>query len=154
MKQLFFSKKILFVVTLLLFSVGSAFSQVDNSYKESLKKMLQANGSEESFKVAIKQMIGMFKQQRLNVPDAFWTEMEQEFLKTSIDDITDMLLPVYQNHLTESDIKEIIEFYQSPVGKKFADKTPLIMQESMKVGEQWGMKIGAKLQERLNEKGY
>jgi hypothetical protein len=50
--------------------------------------------------------------------------------------------------------EKIIEFYQTPVGKKYAEKTPLIMQESMQVGQQWGMKIGQEFQNKLQEQGY
>ena len=71
-----------------------------------------------------------------------------------MDELADMLAPVYEKHMTENDLKKIIEFYQTPVGKKYAEKTPLITQESMQVGQQWGMRIGQKVMERLKEKGY
>jgi hypothetical protein len=80
--------------------------------------------------------------------------LEKEFLKTSLDDLVDMLVPVYSKHLTLDDLQKIIDFYQTPAGKKYAEKTPLIMQESMQIGQQWGMKIGQKFQEKLQEKGY
>jgi uncharacterized protein len=146
-------KKLIVIVSILIIPFGETFAQAD-SYKVTLKKMLEVAGSEESFKTAIKQMFGMFKQQHSNVPDAFWEEAEKEFSETSMDELVDMLSPVYQKYMTEADLKKIIEFYQTPVGKKYAEKTPLIMQESMQVGQQWGMKVGQKIQARLKEKGY
>ena len=146
-------KKSIFVISILIVSLGQTFGQAD-SYKVTLKKMLYVAGTEASFKVAIKQMFDMFKQQTTNVPDSIWVELEKEFSKTSMDELVDMLSPTYQKHMTEADLKKIIGFYQTPVGKKYAEKTPFIMQESMQVGQQWGMKIGQKFQERLKEKGY
>jgi hypothetical protein len=146
-------KKIIVVISILIISLGVTYGQVD-SYKVTLKNMLEVAGTETSFKVVIKQMFDMFKQQKTNVPDSIWVEFEKEFLKTSIDDLVDMLSPVYQKHMTENDLMKIIEFYQTPVGRKYAEKTPFIMQESMQVGQQWGMKIGQKFQEKLKEKGY
>jgi uncharacterized protein len=83
-----------------------------------------------------------------------WSGFEKEFSKTSMDELVDMLAPVYQKHMTENDLKKIIEFYQTPVGKKYAEKTPVIMQESMQVGQQWGMKMGQAFQDKLKARGY
>ena len=96
----------------------------------------------------------MFKEQKSAVPDSVWTAFEVEFSKTSMDELVTMLVPVYQKHLTENDLQGMIEFYQTPVGKKYAQKTPLIMQESMQVGQQWGMKVGEAFDEKLRAKGY
>jgi hypothetical protein len=148
-------KKIVVVITLVIVSLNAGFSQTTNgSYKATLKKMLEVAGTQESFKMAIKQMFGMLKSQKTDVPDSIWVSFEKEFSNTSMDELVDMLAPVYQNHMTEADLKKIIEFYQTPVGKKYAEKTPLIMQESMQVGQQWGMKMGQAFQEKLKAKGY
>jgi uncharacterized protein len=147
-------KKLIIIISLMIVSVTTNFAQTDANYKVSLKKMLQVAGSEESFKVAIKQMFDMYKKQSTNVPDSVWSDFENEFLSTSIDQLVDMLAPVYQKHMTEEDLKKIIKFYQTPTGKKYAEKTPLIMQESMEVGQQWGMKMGQVFQEKLKAKGY
>ena len=55
---------------------------------------------------------------------------------------------------TKEDLEEFIKFYQTPVGKKFAKNTPFIMQESMQIGQQWGMKIGENFKNKMKEKGY
>jgi len=146
--------KYAFVAILLLISLRPAFAQTNDKYPATLKKMLAIAGSEASFKIAINQMMGMLKQQKSNVPDSVWMMFENEFSQTSMNDLVDMLLPVYQKHMTLSDLEKIIEFYETPVGRKYAEKTPFIMQESMQVGQQWGMKVGQKFQEKLKEKGY
>lgn len=147
-------KKIVISFSILAISLGSAVAQISDGYKITLKKMLSVAGTEETFKVAIKQMFGMFKQQKANVPETVWSEFEQEFSKTSMDELVNMLAPVYNEHMTEADLAKMIEFYETPVGKKYAEKTPLIMQASMQVGQEWGMKMGREFQEKLKEKGY
>jgi hypothetical protein len=146
-------KKLIVAISILIISFGVTFGQA-NSYKVTLKKMLEVAGTESSFQVVVKQLFDMLKQQQTSVPDSIWMEFETEFLKTSIDDLVEMLAPVYQNHMTEADLMKIIEFYQTPVGKKYAEKTPLIMQESMQVGQQWGQSIGQKFLEKLKARGY
>jgi uncharacterized protein len=145
-------KKLLLL--LVLFTVlGSAHAQ-STSYKSTLKTLLEAAGTEATFKVAIKQMFDMFKQQKTNVPESVWADFEKEFSQTSMDDLVEMMVPIYQRHMTEDELKNIIKFYETPAGKKYAEKTPLIMQESMQAGQEWGMKVGQRFQEKLKEKGY
>ena len=147
-------KKTLITLAFAFAIISTSFAQADAAYTRSLKKMFEASGTEQTFETAITQMMGMFKQQMPDVDASLWDDMEKEFLKTSINDLVEMLAPVYIKYMTQEDLDEMIRFYQSPVGKKFAKNTPLIMQESMQVGEQWGQQIGIKMEQRLKEKGY
>jgi hypothetical protein len=148
------NKNLFLIGSLVLMTAGFARSQSTTDYQKTLKRMFEVSGTQESYKVAITQMFGMLKQQQKNVPDEVWVELQNEFNETSLTDLVEMLTPVYEKHLTQADLQKVIDFYQSAVGKKFASKTPDIMQESMQVGQQWGMRIGQKFQERLKEKGY
>jgi hypothetical protein len=147
-------KMLFLIASLMLFTSGLAHSQSTTDYQKTLRRMFEVSGTQESYKVAITQMFGMLKQQQQNVPEEVWVELQNEFNETSLTDLVEMLTPVYEKHLTQGDLQKVIDFYQSAVGKKFASKTPDIMQESMQVGQQWGMKIGQKFQERLKAKGY
>jgi len=143
---------ILCTITLAFSTIG--FSQnEDATYRNTLQEMFEVSGSEETYKAAITQIMGMFKQQYANVEAEQWNQLEQEFLSRSIDELVELLVPVYQKYLTQEDLKEIIAFYETPVGKKFALHNPAIVQESMQVGQQWGMKIGQELQQKLEEEG-
>lgn len=141
-------------ITLLLFVSITVFGQVDKEYNETLKRMFVVSGSEKSYQAVIKQMFTMFKQQYSDVESDMWSDLENEFSKTSLNDLTKMLVPVYSKYMTLEDLKELIKFYETPVGKKFAKNTPLIMLESMQIGEQWGMKVGQDFEKKMKEKGY
>jgi len=147
-------KKIAGMILLSLFTTTFSFSQSSPAYSTKIKTMFEVSGTAVSYKAAIKQMFTMFKQQKTNVPDSVWVEFEGEFMNTSLDDLVSMLEPVYAKHLTLDDLNQMIAFYQTPIGKKFAEKTPMITTESMQVGQQWGMKIGREFQEKLKAKGY
>lgn len=144
-----------FLVLALFLTISTAtFGQVDKEYTQTLKKMFEVSGSEESYQSAIKQMLNMYKQQYSNVKAEVWAELEKEFLKTSLDNLTTMLAPVYQKYMNLEDLRELIKFYQTPTGKKFAQNTPLIVQESMQVGQEWGKKVGQDFAQKMKEKGY
>ena len=146
-------KNILTIILLVNVSL-TAFGQTDNEYSDTLKRMFEVSGSEESYRAVIKQMFTMYKQQYSNVDAVVWNDLEKEFLKTSLNELTQMLIPVYSKYMTQEDLKELIKFYETPVGNKFAKNTPLIMQESMQIGQQWGMKIGEDFANKMKEKGY
>jgi len=139
---------------LVLMASLNLFGQAEAEYRKTLEEMFEVSGTEESYKVAITQMVGMMKQQYPNVDAAIWEEFEKEFLNTSLNDLVEMLVPVYSKHMTQADLKNVIAFYQTPTGKKYADKTPLIMQESMQVGQEWGVKLGEDFVKKMKDKGY
>jgi hypothetical protein len=116
--------------------------------------MFKVSGTEESYQAAIKQMFSMFKEQSPNVKSTIWEEFENEFLHTSINELVDMLAPVYKKYMTKEDIETMIQFYETPVGQKYAKSTPLIMRESMEIGQQWGARIGEEIGHKLKERGY
>ena len=147
-------KKLISTLSLILIFTNLSFAQADNEYKEALQTMFKVSGSEEMYQTAIEQMFTMFKGQYSSVKDEVWVSLEAEFKNTSINDLIEMLTPTYQKHLTLEDIKGLIEFYRTPVGKKYAKKSPMIMQESMQIGQQWGMKIGEEFAKKMNDKGY
>jgi len=141
----------------LLCTVVLVFAQettTDSTYKEALQSMFELSGSDKTYQAAIDQMFVMFKQQYTNVNVDTWSELQKEFSQTSIADLTQMLTPIYREHLSLEDIQGIIQFYKTPAGMKFAEKTPFIVQESIQVGQQWGMQIGEKFAQRMKEKGY
>lgn len=138
---------------LIVLSTTLVFSQESSTYKSSLKKMIQVSGSELAYKGIVNQMISLYKQQQSNVPTEFWDEFAAEMNKDAVEQLVNLISPIYQKHLTEADLKAVIAFYETPVGKKFAEKAPLITQESMLAGQEWGKQIGVRVVEKLKAKG-
>jgi len=152
MKKLFTTLTVIIVLSSMTF--GQQLTADNTEYKETLGKMFKLSGTEETYQVAITQMFAIYKQQYTSVSDETWNELETEFKNTSMNDLVELLVPVYQKHFSVEDIRELIKFYESPIGQKLAVKTPLITQESMQVGQQWGMKIGQDFVKKMKEKGY
>jgi hypothetical protein len=59
--------------------------------------------------------------------------MSDLFSNYPVEDILRDMVPVYQKHLSESDLKEIIAFYSSPTGKKVIQEMPAMSAEAMRV---------------------
>ena len=112
----------------------------NESYKDVLLEYMEVQGSLDSFNNSIDQMSQMMGGQI--EADKLKPIMDEMFLS-----LVDALVPVYKNHLSIQDLKDGIEMYKTPIGKKIAQKTPLITQETMNVSMQWGMEFSSKIQE-------
>jgi uncharacterized protein len=61
------------------------------------------------------------------------TVVDDVFTEISLDDLIKDLVPVYQRHLTRSDVSALITFYSSPAGQKIMREQAAMMKESMQV---------------------
>jgi hypothetical protein len=97
--------------------------------------------------------------QQMNLPPEAY-EFAQKYLKRINDIMTrelqwekmkDDYIDLYVDIFSEPEIRELIEFYKTPLGKKVIEKTPLLMQKSMQLGQQRATKIMPEIQAISNE---
>ena len=131
------------VILALIVTFFTSHSQ-NESYKDVLLEYMEVQGSLDSFNNSIDQMSQMMGGQIET--DKLKPIMDEMFLS-----LVDALVPVYKNHLSIQDLKDGIEMYKTPIGKKIAQKTPLITQETMNVSMQWGMEFSSKIQELMQK---
>jgi uncharacterized protein (DUF885 family) len=131
------------VILTLIVTFFTSHSQ-NESYKDVLLEYMEVQGSLDSFNNSIDQMSQMMGGQI--EADKLKPIMDEMFLS-----LVDALVPVYKNHLSVQDLKDGIEMYKTPIGKKIAQKTPLITQETMNVSMQWGMEFSSKIQELMQK---
>lgn len=65
--------------------------------------------------------------------------------------IINFLVPIYRKYLTDNDVRQLIRFYRTPIGRRFARVTPPISFESTIAGQQWAESIAPGLQTKLLE---
>ena len=143
-------KKFIFLFSFLALASFSGMAQ-DATYSKALKTYFSASGSQAAFEAVIPQMINMMKAQTPDVSADVWTKIEAEFTKTSMNDLLDMLVPVYKKHMSLEDLNNVIAFYKTPAGKKLSEATPKISAESMAIGQEWGMSIATKIGKIIEE---
>jgi hypothetical protein len=84
--------------------------------------------------------------------DKIFTVMKTEM---SWDKMKDDYIRLYLSVYTEPETRELIKFYKTPIGQKTIEKTPLIMQQSLAIGQKYSQnmmpKIQAIIQELVNE---
>lgn len=128
-------------------------AQTDDFTKD-IEKLLSINGSAATYDMAFDQMVAQFKMMKPDAPDSIWKQVRTEVFNKEIAALNKQLIPIYKKHLAQSDVKGLIEFYQSPLGKKLTIATGAITKESMQLAQTWGMGLGQKMTGFLTEKGY
>jgi hypothetical protein len=57
--------------------------------------------------------------------------VDDEFKKIGMEDLIKDVVPIYQKHLSRSDVEAVIRFYSSPVGQKIRREQPAMARESL-----------------------
>ena len=53
------------------------------------------------------------------------------------DELIVKLIPIYDKAFSDDDLKGINRFYESPVGRKFLEQTPAVMEEASSASQTW-----------------
>jgi len=117
---------------------------------DDIRKLLQMTGSAQLGAQVMAQLLTSMKQAMPNVPERFWVDFQKE---VRTEELIDLIVPVYDRHLSHEDLKVLIKFYESPTGKKFIAALPAITQESMAVGETWGRSLADRVIAKLKAEG-
>lgn len=79
-------------------------------------------------------------------------------LEARISEFTDEVARLYALHFTEEELKEILAFYKSPVGKKMQAQQPLIVNASGQFAQEWASDLSDvalnRIRDELRKKGH
>lgn len=137
-------KKSLVLVLSLIFT-SACFSAVpvsDRASVDSVTELMDKTGTGEMAVQAMNQMLPVIKQMVPEASEEFWVEFMKE---VNPEDLVAMIIPIYQKHFSQEDIDAVNAFYDTKAGKNFISSQPLIMQESMMVGQVWSQTIVQKV---------
>jgi hypothetical protein len=140
--------KKLFVIVLAVVSsfVWAAHADVSQDKRIEIEKMLRLTGTEKLMGQMMTQLISGLKAQQSGVPEEFWIKFEK---KMNLHKLIDEMIPLYDKYYSLEDLKAANAFYASPAGQRILKVTPQLMQESIKLGQAWGKKMGEEAAQEL-----
>lgn len=121
------------------------------SKEVAIRQLLETTGGARMGLQVLDNLIATFKRTSPAVPEDFWTELRSEFRAS---DLVDLCVPIYDRHLSEEEVRGILAFYETPSGKRLLEVQPLIVQESMQAGQEWGRALSQRVINKLKDKGY
>jgi hypothetical protein len=120
----------------------------DAAKQRDIRKLLKITGAGQMGMDAIDQMLVLQRQANPEIPEQFWIEFRKEI---SANGLTDLIIPSYEKYFTHEDIKDLIDFYESPVGRKMLENQPQLVAESKLAGQQWGSDVAQRVMARLEK---
>lgn len=126
-------------------------SDKERTKKEDIRRLLKITGTPELGLRIAERIVKNIKRSHPDVPGKFWAEFEQDMTK---EEFIGIIVPLYDEHFTHEDIKKLIEFYKTDVGQKYVEKLPELSTKSMQAGRRWGQKLGQRIVDKLQAKGY
>jgi hypothetical protein len=123
-------KKLLLTLAIVLIA---QLTMAQDAFKADVQKVIQMTGSAAQAEIAKKQIITM-------IPEAKQAEFSKEF---------DALLPAYFTSLekfymekySHDEVKQMIKFYETPVGKKITANSGALMETTMQAAQDWGAQL-------------
>ena len=105
----------------------------DASFKADALKLISISGADAQIKMVKPQILNM-------IPENKKENFSKEF-DASIPGLLDKMANVYMEIYTTDDIKAMIVFYESPLGKKMSAKAAELGQRSLQAGQEWSLEL-------------
>ena len=101
---------------------------------------------------AIEQQMPAQRASNPRVPDVFWDRFLEQ-ARARRGELEDGYVALYDRNFTTAELKELLAFYDSPIGKRFLEVQPVLMREGIALGQEWGTRIGADVGRTLAAEG-
>lgn len=139
-------------------SVASA-EEVDPALQGDIMKLMELTGAallgEQMGQIMTAQFLDGMKQAGFDFPQR-GIEILREVMNEEVSgafsgpySMMDDMVAIYAKHYTHGEIKELIVFYESPLGTKVRSTMPVLLVESADVGQRWAQSVMPRFQEKL-----
>ena len=135
---------------------------IDPAFRADIVKMMEVTGTakigRQMATMISQQMLQTAKTQHPEVPahkfDVVQEVAEKEFENAfeGPDGLQQRMVPLYAKYLTPEDVRGLIAFYQSPLGQKSLSVMPALMQDGVKLGQQWAAEATPRVQEAIRKR--
>lgn len=125
-------KKVL-LVCLFMVAIATQAQTEDTEFKKQTIEFIKLTGAGAAFEQAIDQ-----------IGAAVLAENKEAYKKEAngtLDGLYEKMAELYMAEFTQDEIKELVTFYNTDLGKKLAEKQLSLTQKAMMFGQSWGMEV-------------
>ena len=111
------------------------------------KELLVVKGATNMFDPLIPGMVESIKNSLLPSNPSLFKDLNEVAGKVRTEllprrnEIVDEIARLYAQRFSEAELKEVVAFYKSPVGKKFATEEPTVIDQGLARAEAWSRKM-------------
>jgi hypothetical protein len=158
-------KRVLLVIALLAVAPWADARATDAEKHQNIAKLVEITGTLQYATALLDrmlpQMIDVIRKSNPEIPqqvlDALEKDGKDEFHK-ALPELIEPIIAIYDANYSAEEVRQLLDFYQSPLGRKMIERMPQITQQSMAVGSAWGQSAGERVAERIRvsakQKGY
>jgi hypothetical protein len=156
----------LLLLTLLLVPGSARAQAIDAALRSDIERLMDATGASklgtQIFSQSSSQLFDQMKRLQPQIPERVLVVVKEvidsEFSKAFADPaMRTRQVELYAKHFTHDDVRSLLGFYDSEVGRKLVSTLPVLTQESFELGQQWVAanmpRIIGLLQTKLKEEG-
>ena len=102
--------------------------------------------------LTVAQLTQMLRQTHPGIPQKALDVLPAEIgavFDEHIQSFKETVIPIYDKYFTGEEIKEMIRFYSTDLGKKTIKVMPALVGESMAAGRKWGEALGPEIARRV-----
>jgi len=153
---------IIWTMTLGFLVAAAGAEQIDPAKRADIEKLIRITGppdvTRQTSHFFIRQFSQTIKASRPDLPAKTYQILSEEIKKVVDEHMTarggflDMVVPIYARYFDHREIKELLKFYQTDLGKKAIKVWPLILQESMLLAQDWWKSLTPLIKDKVNER--
>jgi len=128
------------------------------------KQIVELKGARQLFTPLVRGVVEKVKDQFMQTNFMWGKDLNEVAAKLEkdyaprVDELVDMAARIYASHFTEAELKQLLAFYQSPVGRKSITEEPKALDESMASGGNWGDALAdevvVKIRDEMKKRGH
>lgn len=130
----------------------SGLSGISSAKLALIMRYIEASNTLGTYDQAVRSVVKQYEQRFPQVEPKFWQEFTS--FHTDANDLYKRLIPVYAKHFTESDLKDILAFLESPAGRKYTAVLPQLSLEVVKAAHAFELDLNKRIIQRLRDSGY
>jgi hypothetical protein len=101
---------------------------------------------------AMEQQIPAQRAVNPRVPPEFWDRFLEQ-ARARRGELEEGYAALYDRHFSVAEIRELLAFYDTPIGRRFLEVQPVLMREGIALGQEWGSRIGAEVGRTMGGEG-
>jgi uncharacterized protein len=117
-----------------------------------IMRYIEASNTLGTYDQSVRGVVKQYEQIFPQVEPKFWQEFTS--YHTDVTDLYKRLIPVYAKHFTESDLKDILVFLESPAGRKYTAVLPQVSLDVMKAAREFEIDLNKRIIQKLRDSGY
>jgi len=128
------------------------------------KQILEIKGASEIYQPLVRGVIEKAKNQFMQT-NFMWAKdlnevaakLEKDYA-VKVNELVDASARIYASHFTETELRELLTFYQSPLGRKVVVEEPKALDESManagEFGDNFSGEVIARMRDEMKKRGH